>query len=62
MTTYTFEVTEQEANMILSGLGELQAKHSLPLIQKLQFQANAQNNARAQQAAKDQATAENANG
>lgn len=40
--TFTFEVSEQEANLILAGLGELPAKVSLGLIQKLQAQAGEQ--------------------
>lgn len=36
---YTFTVDQNEANMIIGGLGELPAKYSLPLIQKLQAMA-----------------------
>ena len=40
---FIFEnISEQEANMILTGLAELPAKHSMPLIQKLQVQATEQ--------------------
>jgi hypothetical protein len=39
---FTFKVTEQEANMILSGLQELPAKVANPLTRKLQEQAQEQ--------------------
>ncbi len=39
---FTFKVTEQEANMILSGLQELPAKVANPLTKKLQEQAQEQ--------------------
>jgi hypothetical protein len=38
----TFSVTIEEANVILGGLGELPAKISMGLIQKLQQQAQPQ--------------------
>lgn len=40
--TLKFDVTEDEANVILTGLAELPVKHSLGLIQKLQTQAQPQ--------------------
>jgi hypothetical protein len=39
---FKFEVTEQEANLIIQGLGELPAKISMNLIAKIQTQANEQ--------------------
>lgn len=39
MSDLTFTMTEQEANVMMAGLAELPAKHSLALIQKLQIQA-----------------------
>ena len=39
---YKFELTEDEANVVLSGLGELPAKVSLSVIQKIQAQAKEQ--------------------
>jgi hypothetical protein len=44
MKTFTFELTEDEANVILSGLQELPAKVCNPLSQKLVEQAKAQVN------------------
>ena len=37
--TFDFNVTEQEANLIIQALGEVPAKHSMNLISKLQRQA-----------------------
>jgi len=42
--TMTFEVTPEEANLILAGLSELPAKISLALINKIQQQGQAQMN------------------
>jgi hypothetical protein len=39
MKEYEFKVTEQEANLILAGLGKLPFEISVALIQKLQAQA-----------------------
>ena len=39
---YSFEFTEQEANLILTALGELPAKASIGLITKLQVEAQKQ--------------------
>jgi type III secretory pathway lipoprotein EscJ len=39
---FTFTFTEQEAGLILNGLGELQAKQSIALIQKIQVEAQKQ--------------------
>jgi predicted DNA-binding transcriptional regulator YafY len=39
---FTFKVTEQEANAILTGLQELPARVANPLSQKLQQQAQEQ--------------------
>ena len=39
---YKFELTEDEANVVLAGLGELPAKVSLSVIQKIQAQAKEQ--------------------
>ena len=44
MKTFIFELTEDEANVILSGLQELPAKVCNPLSQKLVEQAKAQVN------------------
>lgn len=41
---YKFELTEDEANVVLAGLGELPAKASLSVIQKIQSQATEQLN------------------
>jgi hypothetical protein len=38
----TFTLSEKEANLIISGLGELPAKVSMDLIMKLQSQARPQ--------------------
>jgi hypothetical protein len=40
--TLTINVTEQEAQMILSGLAELPAKHSIELILKLKQEFESQ--------------------
>lgn len=40
--TLTFEVTLEEANVLLAALGELPAKASMALITKLQQQAQGQ--------------------
>ncbi len=40
--TLTINVNEQEAQMILSGLGELPAKHSIDLILKLKNEFESQ--------------------
>jgi hypothetical protein len=40
--TLTINVNEQEAQMILSGLAELPAKHSIDLILKLKNEFEAQ--------------------
>jgi len=40
--TLTFVLSLEEANIVLAGLGELPAKVSLPLIQKLQEIASTQ--------------------
>jgi len=42
MKTFTFELTEDEANVILAGLQELPAKVCNPLSQKLIEQAKEQ--------------------
>lgn len=42
MGIFNFEVTEQEANPIIQGLGGLPAKISMGLIGKLQDQAKMQ--------------------
>ena len=42
MKTFTFELTEDEANVILAGLQELPAKVCNPLSQKLVEQAKQQ--------------------
>lgn len=39
---FKFEFTEQEVNMILTGLGELPAKQSYALLNKVQGEANKQ--------------------
>ena len=36
---YTFQLTTNEANVVIAGLGELPAKVSIGVIQKLQAQA-----------------------
>jgi hypothetical protein len=41
--TYTFNLTQDEANMILAGLGELPAKASMNLINNLIQQFAEQN-------------------
>ena len=41
-TEFTFQVTYEEANIILAGLQELPAKIANPLTQKLQQQAQEQ--------------------
>jgi len=38
----TLELTVEEVNIILTGLGELAAKLSMPVIQKIQEQAQPQ--------------------
>ena len=40
--TFKFEFTENEANIVLSGLSELPVKVSLGVIQKIQGQAQGQ--------------------
>lgn len=45
MQNFDFNVTAQEANVILQGLSELPGKICIPLINKLQAQAEAQNRA-----------------
>lgn len=40
---YRFEITENEANIVLAALSELPFKVSSPLIAKLQSQAQVQN-------------------
>ena len=42
MKTYTFTLTEEEANMILNAIQELPAKIANPLSKKLHDQASAQ--------------------
>ena len=37
MNTFTYDFDRQELQTILNGLGELPAKFSLPLIQKIQI-------------------------
>ena len=39
---FTFKFTEQEANLVLQGLGELPAKTSMSIINKIQIQAKEQ--------------------
>ncbi|MCG8333546.1 MAG: hypothetical protein MJE63_03455 [Proteobacteria bacterium] len=41
---YTFIFTEQETNVILTALGELPAKVSLHLINRIHTEVNRQNN------------------
>lgn len=41
-TVFKFELTADEANVVLAGLSELPAKVSLALINKIQQQAQAQ--------------------
>ena len=48
-TKLTFEVTEQQANLIVQALAELPAKHSMGLIGILQQQAQAQLEAKQEQ-------------
>jgi hypothetical protein len=40
--TYKLELTEQEANVVLAGLGELPAKHSIELIAKIKTTCESQ--------------------
>ena len=42
MNEYAFTLTEQEANLVLQALGELPARVSMQLINKIQAQAQAQ--------------------
>ena len=42
MNKITLELTIEECNLILQGLGELPAKMSLVMIQKIQSQAQSQ--------------------
>jgi len=42
MKTFTFELTQDEANTVLAGLCELPAKVSMGLINKIQQQGQAQ--------------------
>lgn len=42
MKVYKFELTEQEANIILAGLHELPYRVAISIITKLQEQANKQ--------------------
>lgn len=44
-TTITLSITLDEVNTVLGGLGELPAKLSFPLINKIQTQATEQINA-----------------
>jgi len=39
---YKVELTEQEVNIVLAGLGELPAKHSIDLIAKIKSECEAQ--------------------
>ena len=39
---FNLELTEQEVNIILAGLGELPAKHSIELIGKIKSECEAQ--------------------
>lgn len=39
---FTFSLTEEESNIVLQGLGELPAKTSLSVINKIQQQAQEQ--------------------
>jgi len=45
---YTFKVTQKEAEVIMAGLGELQAKFSSELMFNLRYQFAAQVNAQPQ--------------
>ena len=42
---FIFKLTEEDANIIIAGLGELQAKVAMPIISKLQKQAKEQGEA-----------------
>jgi len=39
---FNLELTEQEVNIILAGLGELPAKHSIELIGKIKSECESQ--------------------
>ena len=39
---FNLELTEQEVNIILAGLGELPAKHSIELIAKIKSECESQ--------------------
>ena len=45
MQVFTFTLTVDEANMVIAGLNELPAKHSMAIIQKMQTQATEQQQA-----------------
>lgn len=51
---YTFIFTEQETNVILTALGELPAKVSLHLINRIHTEVNRQNNQEEQYATVNQ--------
>jgi hypothetical protein len=51
---YTFSFTEQETNVILTALGELPAKVSLHLINRIHTEVNRQNNQDGQHSAINQ--------
>ena len=40
--TYKLELTEEEVNIVLAGLGELPAKHSIDLISKIKTTCESQ--------------------
>ena len=39
---FNLELTEQEVNIVLAGLGELPAKHSIELIAKIKSECESQ--------------------
>ncbi len=55
---YTFTFTEQETNVILTALGELPAKVSLHLINRIHSEVNRQNNQEGQNPVISQITEE----